>query len=425
MPIPRTSFPQLSLPVTIVVEGGGTARRWTAPAGLWALAAALVVVAGLFGVSTVSRTLAGAGAALAEGDEGQRQREQISTLRAALDDLSSRRIVDRGRWDAALDELRERQIRLENRQTQLSELLDPTGKQASARPAPPSPSESASPAPEAASSFLPLGEPIPLPAWGRIKPQPRASLDAHPSRSDGQPHDGQRDLAALADAVSSLDTGLLSLLSAADRRARERALQLGDALRPLGLDPARVAALDRALPMGGPLVPVAIASEGGAFETALAQARRVSAEAEAWRRRIAALPLRRPLAGAPDWTSGFGTRIDPFTRGLAMHTGLDLRDDWGAPVRATAPGRVTAAEWSGAYGLMVEVEHAGGVATRYGHLSSASVRVGDEVAAGALLGRVGSTGRSTGPHLHYEIRLDGDPVDPQRWLRVAANLNPD
>ncbi len=143
------------------------------------------------------------------------------------------------------------------------------------------------------------------------------------------------------------------------------------------------------------------------------------------RRVVDALPLRRPLRGEIDQTSGFGYRVDPFTRGLAMHTGIDFRDEWGAPVRATAPGRVTAAEWNGAYGQMVEVEHKGGLATRYAHLSSITVSVGDEVTAGSVVGRLGSTGRSTGPHLHYEMRVDGEAVDPQKWLRVAARAGLD
>jgi murein DD-endopeptidase MepM/ murein hydrolase activator NlpD len=115
-------------------------------------------------------------------------------------------------------------------------------------------------------------------------------------------------------------------------------------------------------------------------------------------------------------------RIDPFTRGPAMHTGLDFRAERGAEVRATGPGRVTAAEYSGGYGRMVEVDHGNGVATRYAHLSAIGVAPGETVAAGAILGRVGSSGRSTGPHLHYEVRIDGEPIDPQRFLRAGARL---
>jgi murein DD-endopeptidase MepM/ murein hydrolase activator NlpD len=105
-----------------------------------------------------------------------------------------------------------------------------------------------------------------------------------------------------------------------------------------------------------------------------------------------------------------------------MHTGLDMRGTTGDPVRATADGTVTVAGWNGGYGNMVEISHGNGFATRYGHMSAIDVRVGQHVKIGQLVGRIGSTGRSTGPHLHYETRIDGEAVDPQRFLRAGVRL---
>ncbi|WEF53117.1 M23 family metallopeptidase [[Pseudomonas] carboxydohydrogena] len=105
-----------------------------------------------------------------------------------------------------------------------------------------------------------------------------------------------------------------------------------------------------------------------------------------------------------------------------MHTGLDFRASTGDPVRATADGKVTSAGWSGGYGRMVEIDHGNGLATRYGHLSQIDVKVGDVVKIGEVVGEVGSTGRSTGPHLHYETRINGEAVDPQRFLRAGARF---
>jgi murein DD-endopeptidase MepM/ murein hydrolase activator NlpD len=105
-----------------------------------------------------------------------------------------------------------------------------------------------------------------------------------------------------------------------------------------------------------------------------------------------------------------------------MHTGIDFRGTAGEPVRATAAGTVTAAGWSGGYGRMVEVEHANGVSTRYGHLSEIDVKVGQPIRLGQVVGRLGSTGRSTGPHLHYETRVDGEAVDPEKFLRAGVKL---
>ncbi|MFL6822901.1 MAG: M23 family metallopeptidase, partial [Xanthobacteraceae bacterium] len=120
---------------------------------------------------------------------------------------------------------------------------------------------------------------------------------------------------------------------------------------------------------------------------------------------------------------GFGVRIDPDQGAPAMQTGLALHGESGDPVRATADGTVIAAGWNGGYGRVVEVDHHNGLSTRYAHLSSIDVRVGQSVKSGQIVGKVGSTGRSTGPHLHYETRLKGEAVDPQKFLRAGEKLD--
>jgi hypothetical protein len=114
--------------------------------------------------------------------------------------------------------------------------------------------------------------------------------------------------------------------------------------------------------------------------------------------------------------------MDPFLRTPAMHTGLDFRGSTGDPVRATANGRVESAGVNGGYGKMIEIDHGNGFSTRYAHLSAIEVKVGQSVRIGQIIGRVGSTGRSTGPHLHYETRIDGEAVDPQKFLRAGLRL---
>lgn len=101
---------------------------------------------------------------------------------------------------------------------------------------------------------------------------------------------------------------------------------------------------------------------------------------------------------------------------------MDLIDGYDAPVRATAAGRVVSAGFDGGYGNMVEVDHGSGLSTRYAHLSSIDVVPGQNVSFGTVLGHVGATGRATGPHLHYEVRIDGEPVDPLRFMRAGAEL---
>jgi murein DD-endopeptidase MepM/ murein hydrolase activator NlpD len=127
---------------------------------------------------------------------------------------------------------------------------------------------------------------------------------------------------------------------------------------------------------------------------------------------IAALPSFFPVA-ASAMTSGFGWRYHPILGIMRAHSGLDLAAPYGSPIQVTANGTVAYANWSGGYGLLVTVDHGGGIETRYGHLSRLAVTLGQHVQTGAILGFVGSTGLSTGPHVHYELRINGRAVDPR------------
>ena len=208
-------------------------------------------------------------------------------------------------------------------------------------------------------------------------------------------------------------------LASLTARAGDEVRRLRGLIRRVGLDPGRFDAPEAGL--GGPLVALDSRTlDGAGFETALGLARRALAEGARLHRTAAALPLARPIRGETVVSSPFGTRLDPFTRGLALHTGLDLKAEYGEPARATAPGRVIAAEAAGGYGNMVEIDHGHGLTTRFGHLARIAVSPGQRVAAGAVIGLVGSTGRSTGAHLHYETRIDGVPVDPQRFLMAGG-----
>jgi murein DD-endopeptidase MepM/ murein hydrolase activator NlpD len=123
-----------------------------------------------------------------------------------------------------------------------------------------------------------------------------------------------------------------------------------------------------------------------------------------------------------DASSAFGWRADPFRGRRKFHNGVDLRAAYGTEVPTAAPGKVTFAGERGGYGLLVVVEHPNGVETRYAHLSSAAVQPGDSVAAGQTIGRVGSSGRSTGPHLHFEVLLDGKRVNPEQFASDRATV---
>jgi murein DD-endopeptidase MepM/ murein hydrolase activator NlpD len=116
--------------------------------------------------------------------------------------------------------------------------------------------------------------------------------------------------------------------------------------------------------------------------------------------------------------SSFGYRVDPFTGGARFHSGVDIKAAWGDPVGASQTGVIKFAGWHSGYGNLVIVDHGGGVTTHYAHLSSFAVAVGTRVGRGTIVGRAGSTGRSTSPHLHYEVRIDDNPVNPLRPLAL-------
>jgi murein DD-endopeptidase MepM/ murein hydrolase activator NlpD len=135
------------------------------------------------------------------------------------------------------------------------------------------------------------------------------------------------------------------------------------------------------------------------------------------------VPLAMPVPTASfDKSSGFGARVDPFTGRYAFHPGIDFAGPWGSVVHATAPGTVVFAGNRGGYGNMVEIDHGYGIHTRYGHLSAISVRVGAKIGKGAGLGRVGSTGRSTGPHVHYEVWYDDVVKNPNNFIEAGRHV---
>jgi len=132
-------------------------------------------------------------------------------------------------------------------------------------------------------------------------------------------------------------------------------------------------------------------------------------------RPVVSVPSRMPLAGA-QLTSGFGMRNHPVLGGRRRHSGIDLAAPTGTPVYATADGIVGRADWYSSYGLYISIDHGADMETRYAHLSRLAVAAGDTVKKGDLIGYVGSTGRSTGPHLHYEVRVDGLAVNPIPYM---------
>jgi murein DD-endopeptidase MepM/ murein hydrolase activator NlpD len=227
----------------------------------------------------------------------------------------------------------------------------------------------------------------------------------------------------LQTSLDQVERRQMAALGSVEDSMESRVRRMRGVINDLGLDMAQLEAATPRAAVGGPFVPVKLGADAGAFERQLYRINATRAQMERLNRTLALVPYRKPVIGDVEFTSGFGVRSDPFLGRPAMHTGLDFRAATGDPVRATANGKVASSGWMGGYGRMVEVDHGNGLSTRYGHLSEINVKVGDLIKIGQVIGAVGSTGRSTGPHLHYETRIDGDAVDPQKFLRAGVRLS--
>lgn len=214
-------------------------------------------------------------------------------------------------------------------------------------------------------------------------------------------------------------------LDAFEEEAVQRAESARGVIRLTGVPASRVLEQNG---VGGPLIPINFATGGqqppaDPFQRRIYEVEARLREAQDYERALRSLPLGIPVQGAYRETSGFGYRSDPFNRRTAFHEGTDLAAYTGAPLQATAPGKVIFAGVKGAYGRAVEIDHGSGFRTLYGHMNSISVKLGQEVAIGTKIGTMGSTGRSTGPHLHYEIYFRGKSYDPIKFLRAGKHVH--
>jgi murein DD-endopeptidase MepM/ murein hydrolase activator NlpD len=222
-----------------------------------------------------------------------------------------------------------------------------------------------------------------------------------------------------AASLARLEARQLAYAERLTRFADRRSARAEAAIRELGLNPRSMLAEARTA-QGGPFEKLSTSRDGSLdprFERLALSLARMDA-------------LERGLSGIPQYmpadirmiTSGFGYRSDPIHGGAAMHAGLDFRGPIGSPIHAAAQGKVTFVGTKTGYGKVVEISHGNGMLTRYAHMSAWSARVGQSVGAGDVIGRIGNTGRSTGPHLHFEVRIHGRAVNPRPFLETAPHV---
>ena len=219
--------------------------------------------------------------------------------------------------------------------------------------------------------------------------------------------------------LARIEARQLAFVENLTRYADRRATRDEAALRQLGLDPRAMLASMRSA-QGGPLEKLSTSRDGSTdprFERLGLSLARMDALEDG----LEGIPQVMP-ADSGEITSGFGYRADPFTGGGAFHPGLDFRGAFGAPIHAAADGTVSFVGQIRGYGNVVEVSHGNGLLTRYAHMSKTMAKVGQRVAAGDVIGAIGSTGRSTGPHLHFEVRINGSVVNPRPFLENAPHV---
>ena len=386
--------------------GHGGRQVRLGPVAFWICVGTLVIMAGWSAVTAtyfafhddVLARLVARQAAMQSAYE-----DRISDMRAQVDRVTSRQLLDQEQFEQRLMQVARRQQALEARTSSLGALADPaiTG---AVRPR---------------TRGLAPHEPA-----GALKPSPindTTTMPAVPVERESLLMNGgvTGALARINASLNQVEAAQTASLDALGATYDSKVRRMRGVLAELGI---KASAHTGAESVGGPFVPYQLASGANAFERQIHRVNLERAQADQLAREVAALPIRKPVPGELDTTSAFGVRIDPFLNRPAMHTGIDFRGTVGEPVHATAAGTVTVAGWSGGYGRMVEVDHGNGLATRYGHLSAIDVKVGQTIKTGQVVGRLGSTGRSTGPHLHYETRINGEAVDPSRFLRAGVRM---
>jgi murein DD-endopeptidase MepM/ murein hydrolase activator NlpD len=220
-----------------------------------------------------------------------------------------------------------------------------------------------------------------------------------------------------AAALARIDAEQVAFVERLTRYADRRAARTADAIRQLGLNPNAMIAGSR-MAEGGPLLRLATARNGG-IDPRFKRMGMSLARMDALASGLASLPQVQP-AHVAYVSSSYGYRADPFNGSAAFHAGLDFPGPMGSPIYAAANGTVTFVGQRQGYGNCIEITHGNGLLTRYAHLSGFGARVGQKVDAGARIGAMGSTGRSTGPHLHFEVRINDRPVNPRPFLEAAS-----
>lgn len=423
-----TVFGRRKEPHTIIIARGDeirhfTLRPWTV--ALLGSACAAVAVGYLLATSylVLRDDLIGATTAR-QARMQQAYEDRISALRAQVDRITSRQLLDQQLMETKVSELVERQSQLSERHGRLGPVLE-RAENAVGMPLPtvaPTPANKPDIRADITGSIGTLPQNLALASLDAGDTKPFSLWSTRTAQAQGETSADRADklFVTINQSLRNIETEQLTHIAQLAENASEKADAISDALESAGLpvDSDLSPNATGKSGVGGPLVPI---DSTTMFDSKVKDLDEALDTLDHLKQEARRLPLANPAPGHVV-TSAFGVRTDPIIGAAALHTGIDFRAPTGMSATATAPGVVTRAGWNGGYGRMVEVDHGQGYATRYAHLSEILVKVGQKLDAGDVLGKTGSSGRSTGPHLHYEIRHNGEAINPLRFLKVGKKV---
>jgi murein DD-endopeptidase MepM/ murein hydrolase activator NlpD len=416
-----TVFGRRKEPHTVIIARGDEIRHFTVRP--WILAVlgstlATVVIGYLLATSylVLRDDLIGAMAAR-QARLQQAYEDRISALRAQVDRITSRQLLDQQLVETKVSELLQQQAQLSSRHGRLAPLLDRAAAAETPQPgAAPSPdikpeiraslSDDGTTAPNMASAFA---------ATAPAKSSAFWSLLNSPRESETTADHADKLFASIKQSLKTIESDQIARIDSLTENAYQTADAISEALETSGV---KVDADYGKSDVGGPLIAL---DNPNIFDAKVHELDESLDRLEKMKDTARRLPIANPAPGR-SVSSTFGVRPDPLLGTPALHTGMDFRAPSGSAARATAPGTVVKAGWNGGYGRMVEIDHGFGFSTRYAHLSRIDVKEGQKVSLGEVVGEVGTTGRSTGPHLHYEVRQHGEAVNPLRFLKLGKEL---
>lgn len=410
-------------PHTIIIARGDSIRHFTIRPWMLAVAgsAAIAAFIGYLGATTylVMRDDLISASITRQARMQQVYEDRISALRTQIDRVTSRQLLDQQLMEDRVTELMSRQSALAQRHGRLGPILERAlGSGAVKGDGVPLPTER--PDERAEADQAPVGSELAY--AGMTDPINTASAFSallRPKQDESIADRADRTFVEINKRLRTIEADQVSKLRALTEETWEKAEAIAMTANAIGIRLKSFAGQDGT---GGPLLHKAsLAGGAGDFETQVEDLDSALVALDRVKSELAHYPVASPAPGSQT-TSSFGYRRDPFLGTQAMHSGIDFRGAIGEPIRATAAGIVRRAGWNGGYGRMVEIDHGNGYSTRFAHMSDITVTEGTKVVAGTVIGQIGSSGRSTGPHLHYEIRQEGTAIDPIRFLNAGAKF---